>query len=143
MNGPMTGAYDISHLLAGAMLVTSFALLYQQRIVAVLNIFAAQSITLALAVAWTAWSDHRPDLFITALIALALKGIVIPVALRRTVERLGIHREVGSPAHRLHPWLIAEVQEPGRMVGTAAERRDERLQGLGAQRCATSRASTA
>jgi hydrogenase-4 component E len=87
-------AYEISHLLAGAMLVTSFALLYQQRIAAVLNAFAVQSITLALAVAWAAWSDNRPDLFITALIALTLKGIVIPLALRRTVERLGIHREV-------------------------------------------------
>ncbi len=90
----MTQAYEISHLLAGAMLVTSFALLYQQRIIAVLNAFAAQSITLALAVAWAAWSDNRPDLFITALIALTLKGVVIPLALRRTVERLGIHREV-------------------------------------------------
>jgi hydrogenase-4 component E len=87
-------AYEISHLLAGVMLVTSFALLYQQRVAAVLNAFAAQSITLALAVAWAAWSDDRPDLFITALIALALKGIVIPTALRRTVARLGIHREV-------------------------------------------------
>jgi hydrogenase-4 component E len=87
-------AYEISHLLAGAMLVTSFALLYQERIAAVLNAFAAQSITLALAVAWAAWSDNRPDLFITALIALTLKGIIIPVALHRTVERLGIHREV-------------------------------------------------
>ncbi|MBI2738436.1 MAG: hydrogenase-4 component E [Rhodospirillales bacterium] len=76
------------------MLVTSFALLYQQRITAVLNTFAVQSITLALAVAWAAWSDNRPDLFITALIALTLKGIVIPLALLRTVERLGIHREV-------------------------------------------------
>ncbi len=90
----MSQAYEISHLLAGAMLVTSFALLYQQRIIAVLNTFAVQSITLALAVAWAAWSDNRPDLFITALIALTLKGIVIPLALRRTVERLGIHREV-------------------------------------------------
>ena len=90
----MTQASEISHLLAGAMLVTSFALLYQQRIIAVLNAFAAQSITLALAVAWAAWSDNRPDLFITALIALTLKGVVIPLALRRTVERLGIHREV-------------------------------------------------
>jgi len=87
-------AYDISHLLAGAMLVTSFALLYQERIAAVLNAFAAQSVLLALAVAWAAWSDNRPDLFITALIALTLKGIIIPLALRRTVERLGIHREV-------------------------------------------------
>ena len=76
------------------MLVTSFALLYQQRIAAVLNAFAAQSIILALAVAWAAWSSNRPDLFITALIAFTLKGIVIPVALRRTVTRLGIHREV-------------------------------------------------
>ena len=90
----MNQAYEISHLLAGAMLVTSFALLYQQRIGAVLNTFAAQSITLALAVAWAAWSQNRPDLFITALIALSLKGIVIPVALHRTVARLGIHREV-------------------------------------------------
>ena len=90
----MNQAYEISHLLAGVMLVTSFALLYQERIAAVLNAFAAQSITLALAVAWAAWSDNRPDLFITALIALTLKGIIIPLALRRTVERLGIHREV-------------------------------------------------
>lgn len=90
----MNQAYDISHLLAGVMLVTSFALLYQQRIAAVLNAFAAQSITLALAVAWAAWSENRPDLFITALIAFSLKGVVIPVALHRTVARLGIHREV-------------------------------------------------
>jgi len=128
----MTGAYDISHLLAGAMLVTSFALLYQQRIAAVLNIFAAQSITLALAVAWTAWSDHRHELYITALIALALKGIVIPVALRRTVERLGIHREVekvvgvglalmvGLALTGLAQALVAKVA-----TGTASHAREE------------------
>jgi hydrogenase-4 component E len=87
-------AYEISHLLAGVMLVVSFALLYQQRIAAVLNAFAAQSITLALAVAWAAWSEGRPDLFITATIAFLLKGVVIPVALHRTVQRLGVHREV-------------------------------------------------
>jgi hydrogenase-4 component E len=87
-------AYEISHLLAGVMLVVSFALLYQQRIAAVLNAFAAQSITLAFAVAWAAWSEGRPDLFVTATIAFLLKGVVIPVALHRTVQRLGVHREV-------------------------------------------------
>jgi len=90
----VTHTYEISHLLAGAMLVTSFALLYQERIAAVLKVFAAQSILLALAVAWTAWSENKPDLFITAAIALTLKGIVIPLALHRTVAKLGIHREV-------------------------------------------------
>ena len=87
-------AYEISHLLAGVMLVVSFALLYQQRIASVLNAFAAQSITLALAVAWAAWTEDRPDLFITATIAFLLKGVVIPLALHRTVTRLGVHREV-------------------------------------------------
>jgi hydrogenase-4 component E len=86
--------YEISHLLAGIMLVASFALLYQQRIASVLNAFAAQSVTLALAVAWAAWSEDRPDLFITAAIAFSLKGVLIPVALHRTVQRLGVHREV-------------------------------------------------
>lgn len=90
----MNQAYDISHLLAGAMLVTSFALLYQDRVSAVVNAFAVQSIMLALAVAWSAWSGNRPDLFITAAIAFSLKGVVIPLALRRMVVRLGIHREV-------------------------------------------------
>ena len=37
----MNQVYDVSHLLAGLMLVASFALLYQDRIFAVLNIFAA------------------------------------------------------------------------------------------------------
>jgi hydrogenase-4 component E len=90
----VTRGYEVSHLLAGIMLVTGFALLYQERIGAVLKTFAAQSITLALAVAWAALSQDRSELFITALIALCLKGIVIPVALHRTVVRLGIHREV-------------------------------------------------
>jgi hydrogenase-4 component E len=87
-------AYDVSHLLAGLMLAASFTLLYQDRIFAVLNAFALQAILLSLAVAWEAWVQDRPHLYITAAIALGLKGIVIPVALRRMVARLGIHRDV-------------------------------------------------
>ncbi len=90
----MSHAYDISHLLAGLMLVTSFALLYQSRIFAVLNTFAAQAIILAAAVALEAWVQRQPHLYITAAIALGLKGIVIPVALRRMVVKLGIHRDI-------------------------------------------------
>jgi hydrogenase-4 component E len=87
-------AYDVSHLLAGLMLVASFALLYQDRIFAVLNTFAAQALLLAMAVGWEAWAQARPHLFITAIIALGLKGILIPVALHRMIVRLGIHRDV-------------------------------------------------
>ena len=86
--------YDVSHLLAGMMLVASFALLYQDRIFAVLNTFAAQAILLAMAVGWDAWTQGRPHLYITAALALGLKGIVIPVALHRMIVKLGIHRDV-------------------------------------------------
>ena len=98
----MNQAYEISHLLSGVMLVTSFALLYQQRIAAVLNAFAAQSIVLALAVAWAAWSSNRPDLFITALIAFTLKGIVIPLALATSAQpwRPGTSRSLHSGGAR-------------------------------------------
>ncbi len=90
----MTNAYDVAHFLAGMMLVCSFALLYQDRIFAVLNTFAAQAMMLSLAVAWQGYVQNSPDLFITAAMAFGLKGIVIPVALNRMVIRLGIHRDV-------------------------------------------------
>jgi hydrogenase-4 component E len=38
--------------------------------------------------------QHAPSLYITAIIALGLKAILIPTALRRIVRRLDIHREV-------------------------------------------------
>jgi hydrogenase-4 component E len=49
---------------------------------------------LALSVAWQAYVQGAPHLYITALIALVFKAIVIPVALHRIIVRLGIHREV-------------------------------------------------
>ncbi len=90
----MNHAYDVSHFLAGLMLVASFALLYQDRVLAVLRTFALQAIILSLAVAWEAWAQDRPHLFITAALALGLKGIIIPLALHRMIARLGIHRDV-------------------------------------------------
>jgi hydrogenase-4 component E len=90
----MNHAYDVAHLLAGLMLVASFALLYQDRITAVLQTFASQAVLLSLAVGWEAWTQARPHLFITAALALGLKGLVIPLALHRMVMRLGLHRDV-------------------------------------------------
>lgn len=90
----MTRAYDVTHFLSGLMLVVSFALLYQDRILAVLRTFAMQAIILALAVAWEAYSQQRPHLFITAALALGLKGMIIPIALHWMVHKLGTHREV-------------------------------------------------
>jgi len=86
--------FDIAHLLAGGMLVLSFLLLYQDRITAVLNVFALQAIALSLAVAWQAHVQNAPHLIVTAAVALVVKGIVIPTALHRIVRQLNIHREI-------------------------------------------------
>jgi hydrogenase-4 component E len=86
--------FDIAHLLAGGMLVLSFLLLYQDRITATLNVFALQAITLSLAVAWQAHVQNAAHLIVTALVALIIKGFVVPTALHRIVRRLNIHREI-------------------------------------------------
>jgi hydrogenase-4 component E len=87
---------DIAHLLAGSMVLVSFLLLYQDRMFALLNIFALHAWVLAFSVAWQAYLQHAPHLFITALIALVFKGVFIPVALHRIVVRLGIHRSIDT-----------------------------------------------
>jgi len=87
-------SFDVAHLLAGGLVLVSFLMLYQDRLYALLNIFALHAVVLALSVAWQAYVQDAPHLYITAAIALAFKAIVIPVALHRIVQRLGIHREI-------------------------------------------------
>lgn len=87
-------AFDIAHLLAGSLVLVSLLMLYQDRMYALLNVFALHAIVLALSVAWQANIQNAPHLYITAAIALIFKGVVIPGGLRRIVEKLGIHREI-------------------------------------------------
>jgi len=49
---------------------------------------------LALSVAWQAYIQDAPHLYVTAAIALVFKAVVIPVALHRMIVQLGIHREI-------------------------------------------------
>jgi hydrogenase-4 component E len=69
-------------------------MLYQDRLYALLNIYALHAAVLALSVAWQAFIQHAPHLYLTAAIALGFKAIIIPVALHRIIVRLGIHREI-------------------------------------------------
>lgn len=87
-------AFDIAHMLAGGLVLVSFMLLYQDRLYALLNVFAFQAVVLAASVAWQAHVQDATHLYVTAAIALVFKAIVIPGALHRIVRRLGIHREV-------------------------------------------------
>ena len=87
-------SFDIAHMLAGGLVLVSFMMLYQDRLTALLNVLALHAGVLALAVAWQAYTQNAPHLYVTALIALSFKAIFIPVALHRIIVRLGIHREI-------------------------------------------------
>jgi len=89
-----TLSFDVAHLLAGGLVLVSFMMLYQDRLYSLLNVFALHAVVLALSVAWQAYVQHAPHLYVTAVIALLFKGVVIPFALHRMVIRLGIHREI-------------------------------------------------
>jgi hydrogenase-4 component E len=86
--------FDIAHLLAGSLVLASFMMLYQDRLYALLNVYALHAGVLALSVAWQAYVQAAPHLYVTALIALVFKAIIVPVALHRIIRRLGIHREI-------------------------------------------------
>jgi len=86
--------FDVAHFLAGGLVLVSFMLLYQDRLYAVLNIFALHAFVLALSVAWQAYVQGAPHLYVTAGIALVFKATIIPLALHRIIRRLGIHRQI-------------------------------------------------
>src|SRR6201982_1504328 len=104
--------FDVAHLLAGSLVLASFMMLYQDRLYALLNVYALHALVLALSVAWQAFVQDAPHLYVTASIALIFKAIIIPIALHRIIARLGIHREIEKvvgvgPAMLLGMGLVA------------------------------------
>ena len=76
---------DIANLLAGCLVLVSFLMLYQNRMLALINVFALQAVLLGLSVGWQAHIQDAPQLYITAAIAILFKAAMIPSALRRMV----------------------------------------------------------
>jgi hydrogenase-4 component E len=101
-------SFDIAHMLAGGLVLVSFLLLYQDRMFALLNVFALHAVVLSASVAWQAYVQDAHHLYVPAIIALVLKAVVIPVALRRVVIRLGIHRSIETIAG-VGPTMLAGI----------------------------------
>ena len=100
--------FDIAHLLAGSLVLISLVMLYQDRLPALINIYAFHALFLSLSVAWQAHINNAPHLYITAAIALLFKAIFIPLALHRMIVRLGIHREIEAVAS-VGPTMLAGI----------------------------------
>ncbi|RMH52568.1 MAG: formate hydrogenlyase [Zetaproteobacteria bacterium] len=80
--------------LAALTLLISYALLAQHRLLSVLRWFAAQGVLLACTAAVVAFSSGMDELYISAVMTLLLKGLLLPWMLWRVIRRLHVHREV-------------------------------------------------
>ncbi len=93
-------------LLAALVLFTSFALLAQTRVVAIIHAFAWQGALVAMTAALVAFDTGQYHLYISAVLTLCLKALFIPWLLRRLVKRMHLDKE----AHTVkHPVLILMV----------------------------------
>ncbi len=81
-------------VLSALVLYTSFSLLAQSRLLNLINIFAWQGTLLAATTALVAWVSQQPHLYISALLALLLKALLIPWMLRSQVLKLKLHQEI-------------------------------------------------
>jgi hydrogenase-4 component E len=95
-------------MLAGGLVLVSFVLLYQDRMFALLNVFAVHAVLLSGSVAWQAYIQNAGHLYVPAVLALLLKAIIIPVSLRRIVIQLGIHRSIETVVG-IGPTMLAGI----------------------------------
>jgi hydrogenase-4 component E len=90
----MTQGYALAHMLGGLMLLCAFAMLSQRRLAAMISLYQAEALILSAAAFWQGFMQHSGDLFLTGLITLSIKAVVLPLALRRIVHRLNLIRAV-------------------------------------------------
>jgi hydrogenase-4 component E len=76
------------------MLVTAYLMVGQRALFTSIRLYGLQSMLLGGVAIVMALTDHRPHLFTSAALTIALKGVVIPWFLMRVIDRIGIHREI-------------------------------------------------
>ncbi|HFD11052.1 MAG TPA: formate hydrogenlyase [Crenotrichaceae bacterium] len=80
--------------IAALVMLTSFVMLGQGRLLRLVFVFALQGLLLVLATAIAAYSTSNHHLYISAVITLVLKVVFIPWMLRRHILKLEMHRDV-------------------------------------------------
>jgi len=83
-------ATQIIHLCAALLLLASFAMLAQRRILSLVNLFAMQGLLLTVSTAVVAHVSGAHHLYASAALSLALKVILLPWILHRLIVRLDV-----------------------------------------------------
>jgi hydrogenase-4 component E len=82
------------NLFASVLLLLSFAMLSQRRIMTVIHLFTLQGATLVAATVVVAYLTNQHHLYYSAAITLVTKVIVIPILLHRLIDRLNVKWDV-------------------------------------------------
>jgi hydrogenase-4 component E len=89
-------AAHINSLLAALILLTAFGMLVQRRMYALLHLFAWQGFFLSVSTAIVGFVAKTHHLYISSLLTLAIKVILLPYILHVLIQKLRIHKEVES-----------------------------------------------
>jgi hydrogenase-4 component E len=81
-------------LSAAGMLVSAYLMVGQKALFTTIRLYGLQSLLLAIVAITIAISESHRELLVTAALTIVLKTILIPWFLMRTVDRIGIHREI-------------------------------------------------
>jgi len=92
MSAPFSA--QLVNVLAALLLLISFAMLAQRRVLTLIRLFALQGAVLAASTIVVAWSTGYKDLYVSAGITLVLKVILLPWILHRLIDRLYIRWDI-------------------------------------------------
>jgi hydrogenase-4 component E len=89
---PPAVPFDLQLLnaLAALLLLVSFAMLAQRRVVTLVDLLALQGALLVAATLLLAWRTGEHKLYVSAMVTLALKVALFPWLLQRMIRRLGV-----------------------------------------------------
>src|SRR5512147_985461 len=90
----MTGtpfAMQLVNALAALLLLVSFAMLSQRRVVTLVNLLALQGVILLAATLLLAWRTGERHLYLSAALTLGLKVIFLPWLLHRLIRKLDVY----------------------------------------------------
>lgn len=87
-------AAEINSFLAALVLLTAFGMLVQKRLNGLIHLFTWQGLFLSLNTAIVGYFSSRHHLYISSLLTLSLKVILLPYILHALIVRLKIRKEV-------------------------------------------------
>ncbi|MGD9852950.1 MAG: hydrogenase [Nitrospirales bacterium] len=89
------GSYMVN-LCSALLLLTCFAIVAQRRLMACVDLFALQSVFLAVTATLVAYLTDIHHIYVAAVLTIAIKAIILPRILKKIVRTLNVQREVTS-----------------------------------------------